>query len=54
MVGGALCRDVLRGFDGFAEKAPAVGFFKQTFEKRLPPGYFFFVDSVVFLGAPAL
>ena len=35
-------RGTLRGFSGFAEKAPAVGFlFKQSFEKRLRRGCFF-------------
>ena len=45
---------VLRGFDGFVEKAPAVGFLlNKTLRRDSGPGVFF-VDFAVFLGAPAL
>ena len=47
---------VLRGLDKFMEKVPAVGFLlNKVLRRDSSPGvFFFFVDFVVFLGAPAL
>ena len=46
--------DVLRGFDGFAEKAPAVGFLLKKVLRRDSGLGVFIVDFVASLGAPAL
>ena len=45
---------VLRGFDSFGEKAPAVGVFFNKVLRKDSGSDVFFVDFAGFLGAPCL